>query len=117
MEGRLEGQQNNALNMLYFNKGSMPSRDEKDSQKELLEKREVAREQTHKGAYIVCHGSPSIRDCRILDLSPKGARLWLADIENVPKFFELHTPEGEAFLCELKRRKADHIGVQFLERN
>ena len=41
----------------------------------------------------------------------------MADIENVPKFFELHTPEGEAFLCELKRRKADHIGVQFLERN
>jgi hypothetical protein len=35
----------------------------------------------------------------------------------VPKFFELHTPEGEAYLCELKRRKADHIGVQFLERN
>lgn len=110
------GETNNALKMLYFNKGAMPSRDGNDSQKELLEKREVAREQTHTGAYIVCHGSPSIRDCRILDLSPKGARLWLADIDGVPKFFELHTPEGEAFLCELVRRKADHIGVQFLER-
>ena len=45
------------------------------------------------------------------------ATIWLADIAGVPKFFELHTPEGEAYLCELKRRKADHIGVQFLERN
>jgi hypothetical protein len=94
----------------------MPSKDVNRSQRELLEKREVAREQVQTGAYIVCHGSPGVMDCRILDLSPKGARLWLADTAGVPKFFELHTPEGEAYLCELTRRKTDHIGVQFLER-
>ena len=94
----------------------MPSKDVDRSQRELLEKREVEREQVQSGAYIVYHGSPGVMDCRILDLSQKGARLWLADIDGVPKFFELHTPEGDAFLCELVRRKADHIGVQFLER-
>ena len=103
--------------MLYYCKDTMPSREESGSQKELLERRGSAREQAHSGAYIVCHGSPDVVDCRILDLSPTGARLWLADTAGVPKFFELHTPGGEAYLCELKRRKADHIGVQFLERN
>lgn len=103
--------------MLYNLKGMMPSREEDGSQKELLERRGEAREEAQSGAYIVCQGSPGVMDCRILDLSAAGARLWLADTASVPKFFELHTPEGEAYLCELKRRKADHIGVQFLERN
>jgi len=102
--------------MLYFFKDEMPSREENGSQKELLERREAEREQTHAGAYIVCQGGPGVMDCRILDLSPKGARIWVQDTAGVPKFFELHTPEGDAFLCELVRRKADHIGVQFLER-
>jgi len=95
----------------------MPSREESGSQKELTDRREAAREQTRSGAFIVCQGSPGVVDCRILDLSSRGARLWVADIAGVPKFFELHTPEGEAYLCELVRRKADHIGVQFLQRS
>lgn len=100
--------------MLYIHKDAMPSADENS---ELKDRRAVEREQTHAGAYIVCQGRPNVTDCRILDLSPKGARIWLSDTAGVPKFFELHTPDGEAFLCELIRRKADHIGVQFLERN
>jgi hypothetical protein len=105
-----------ALNMLYFPKDETPLREADGSQKELADRREADREQTHSGAYIVCQGNAGVLDCRILDLSPKGARLWVEDTAGVPKFFELHTPEGEAFLCELKRRKADHIGVEFLER-
>ena len=103
--------------MLYIYKDTMPSREENGSQKELLERRGAARERAHSGAFIVCNGSPSVVDCRILDISAAGARLWLADTAGVPKFFELHTSEGEAYLCELTRRKADHIGVQFLERS
>jgi hypothetical protein len=102
--------------MLYYYKDAMPSRDEERSQRELPERREADREQTHSGAYLVCQGSPKVMDCRILDLSPKGARIWLPDTASVPKFFELHTPEGESYLCEMTRRKADHIGVQFLQR-
>ena len=101
--------------MLYYFKDAMPSNEEQ-SRRELPERREAEREEIHAGAYIVCQGQPNIMDCRILDLSDKGARIWLADTAGVPKFFELHTPEGEAYLCELKRRKADHIGVQFLQR-
>lgn len=100
--------------MLYIYKETMPSRDENS---ELKDRREVDREPSHAGAYIVCQGRPNVTDCRILDLSPRGARIWLPDTAGIPKFFELHTPDGEAFLCELIRRKADHIGVQFLERN
>ena len=103
--------------MLYSNKSVMPSREESGSQKELTDRREAPREQTRAGAFIVCQGSPGVVDCRILDLSSRGARLWVSDIAGVPKFFELHTPEGEAYLCELVRRKADHIGVQFLQRS
>jgi len=103
--------------MLHFYKKAMPSRDADASQKELLEKRATTREPARTGAYIVCHGGPGVMDCRVLDLSPAGARLWLADTAGIPKFFELHMPDGEAYLCELKRRKADHIGVQFLERS
>lgn len=105
---------NKALSMLYIYKEAMPSRDENS---ELKDRREVEREEAHSGAYIVCQGRPNVMDCRILDLSPRGARIWLTDIAGIPKFFELHTPDGEAYLCELVRRKADHIGVQFLERN
>lgn len=105
-----------ALNMLYFFKDEMPSSEADGSRREVPDRRQAAREESHSGAYIVCQGSPGVVDCRILDLSPKGARLWVEDTAGVPKFFELHTPEGEAFLCELKRRKADHIGVQFLQR-
>ena len=102
--------------MLYYYKDAMPSRDENDSQRELPERREAPREESHAGAYIVCQGGPGVMDCRILDISVKGARIWLPDTAGVPKFFELHTPEGDSFLCELTRRKADHIGVQFLQR-
>jgi len=103
--------------MLYFHKDKMPSREEDRSRKkELLDRRETDRDETHSGAYLVCQGSPSVMDCRILDLSSKGARIWVPDTAGIPKFFELHTPEGEAYLCELIRRKADHIGVQFLQR-
>ena len=102
--------------MLYFFKEAMPSRDENSTQREIPDRREVPRDSEQSGAYLVCQGSPTVLDCRILDMSPKGARIWLPDTSGVPKFFELHTPEGEAYLCELKRRKADHIGVQFLQR-
>lgn len=102
--------------MLYIFKDGMPSSKEDSSQNEVTDRREAEREQAHSGAYLVCQGSSGVVDCRILDLSPKGARIWVSDTSGVPKFFELHTPEGEAYLCELVRRKADHIGVQFLQR-
>lgn len=103
--------------MQYDYKEGMPSAEGSGSAKEVPDRREAEREQTHSGAYILCQGNAGVIDCRILDMSPKGARIWVSDIGGVPKFFELHTPEGEAYLCELKRRKSDHIGVQFLQRN
>lgn len=64
-------------------------------------------------------GGQEKRQCLVLDQSEIGARLRLDDPEilaELPKFFQLHTSEGVAYLCELKRRESDHVGVEFLHR-
>jgi hypothetical protein len=67
------------------------------------------------GAYVTFRSGAEELACHIIDISSKGARLRLADVSTLPKFFELHTPEGEAYLCEIIRRKSDYVGVEFLQ--
>ena len=79
------------------------------------DRRGSERQQTRLGAFLIFRNGAEQMACQIIDMSPKGARLRVADSSTLPKFFELHTPDGEAFLCELKRRKPDHVGVEFLQ--
>lgn len=80
--------------------------------KPLLDRRSAVREPANNGAYITFQNQKM--GCEILDISERGARIRVSDIDDLPKFFELHTVDGEAFLCEVKRRKPDEAGVQFL---
>ena len=83
----------------------------------LAERREAERRRARVGAYVTFRSGAEELSCHIIDISSKGARLRLADVSALPKFFELHTPSGEAFLCEIIRRKSDHVGVEFLQRS
>ena len=88
-----------------------------DSREGLPERREAERRKARVGAYITFRNGAEELACHIIDISTKGARLRAADVASLPKFFELHTPAGEAFLCEIIRRKSDYVGVEFLQRS
>ncbi len=81
----------------------------------MAERREAERRRARVGAYVTFRTGAEELACHIIDISSKGARLRLADVSTLPKFFELHTPEGEAYLCEIIRRKSDYVGVEFLQ--
>lgn len=83
----------------------------------LAERREAERRRAKVGAYITFRSGAEELACHIIDISSKGARLRSADVSTLPKFFELHTPGGEAYLCEIIRRKSDYVGVEFLQRS
>ena len=89
------------------------------------DRRRSEREEVFEDAYIRyrCQhgwsGGQEKRQCLVLDQSEIGARLQLDNPEvlaELPKFFQLHTSEGVSYLCELKRRGSDHVGVEFLHR-
>lgn len=88
-----------------------------DGREGLAERREAERRKARVGAYITFGSGAEELECHIIDISTKGARLRSADVSTLPKFFELHTPAGEAFLCEIIRRKSDYVGVEFLQRS
>jgi hypothetical protein len=77
-----------------------------------MERRVADRNASDQSAHIAFHNNEM--DCHLVDISMKGAQIRVANGNDVPNFFELHTPAGEAFLCEVKHRKQDTIGVQFL---
>lgn len=77
-----------------------------------MDRRESDRDSTDQGAHIAFQNNEM--DCHLVDISVKGAQIRVANVASVPNFFELHTPAGESFLCEVKHRKQDTIGVQFL---
>ncbi|MDH3700745.1 MAG: PilZ domain-containing protein [Alphaproteobacteria bacterium] len=77
-----------------------------------MERRDAERGSSDQNAHIAFQNSEM--DCQLVDISIKGAQIRVANGNEVPNFFELHTPAGEAFLCEVKHRKQDTIGVQFL---
>ena len=78
------------------------------------QRRQSPRRQVIKGALIIFkQGNCSMR-CRILDLSDTGAMLAPTDIVLCPREFVLKPDVGESRNCEVKWRKPDRIGVQFL---
>ena len=83
----------------------------------LAERREAERRRARVGAYITFGSGAEEQSCQIIDISSRGARLRAADAASLPKFFELHAPGGEAYLCEIIRRKPDYVGVEFLQRS
>ena len=83
-----------------------------DGEKLVPDRRSAIRETANSGAFITFQNQKM--GCEILDISDRGARIRVSDGNGLPKFFELHTADGEAFLCEVKRRKSDEAGVQFL---
>lgn len=76
------------------------------------DRRESDRDSKDQSAHIAFQNNEM--DCHLVDISVKGAQIRVANGASVPNFFELHTPAGEAFLCEVKHRKQDTLGVQFL---
>ena len=80
------------------------------------DRRRAVRQETRQGAYVSYQSGQAKQHCQILDLSENGARLGFADTADLPKFFQLHTVDGDTYLCELKRREPDHVGVEFLHR-
>ena len=80
----------------------------------MSESRNVFRYKTHRSAKILPDNGRAI-ECLVRDLSTKGARLEVADPDQVPEhFFLLIQGSSERFRCRRVWQIETIIGVQYL---
>jgi hypothetical protein len=77
------------------------------------EHREVPRRTTLKGGRIVFNSSYSTLDCKVRNLSPKGAKLVFASVVGVPDSFELIFEDRTRRPCRVIWRRLNELGVEF----
>ena len=78
------------------------------------ERRGSPRKRTIRRASIVIDGMAEVMEGTILDISETGAKIRPADIAAMPPRFELRCGFGRSYRCEVVRRSAFYLGVQFL---
>ena len=85
------------------------------SDSDTSNRRVTDRRKTLKSAKIVFNNKQSVLDCFVRDLSDTGARLTVADLLAVPKYFTLQFHDGTTHDCERVRAQGQEIGVRFLK--
>jgi len=77
--------------------------------------RKNARKALGYSAWIVIPGAP-IQPCHIEDASDGGAKLIVADEENIPQLFKLMlSPTAQTYReCEVRWRRIGQIGIRYL---
>lgn len=78
------------------------------------DRRRSPRKRTIRRASIVIDGKAGIMEGTILDMSETGAKIRPADITAMPPRFELRCGFGRTYRCEIVRRSAFYLGVQFV---
>jgi hypothetical protein len=72
------------------------------------------RRQTNQDAWLAIDGSFATRKCKVLDLSPGGAKLRVEDAQFVqPRFLLKLTRSDQGRPCRVVWRKGSTIGVEF----
>jgi hypothetical protein len=79
------------------------------------EKRRIPRQRVLKGAQIRFHGRSAAIDCVVRDSSKIGARLFVESPFGIPDRFELAQKGAAPRFCRVVWRKANQIGVEFLD--
>ena len=79
------------------------------------DRRASPRIRTIRRASILVDGKSNIMDGMVLDMSETGAKIRPADIASLPSRFELRCGFGRSYRCEIVRRSAFYLGVQFVD--
>ncbi|WP_244510102.1 PilZ domain-containing protein [Rhizobium sp. AC27/96] len=77
-------------------------------------KRQALRSRAFLGASIVLGHGTSTLDCLVKDISATGARLAVENAIAVPEVFVLRISDGRSFLCRVRWRRINAVGVQFM---
>jgi two-component system nitrate/nitrite response regulator NarL len=78
------------------------------------DRRGSPRKRTIRRASIVIDGRAEVMEGTILDMSETGAKIRPANIAALPARFELRCGFGRTYRCEIVRRSAFYLGVQFV---
>ena len=79
------------------------------------DRRRSPRTKTIKGGEIVFNDNQCLSECVILDMSEGGAALQPSDALNFPPRFLLRFKFGPTYACEVCWKKANKIGIRFLD--
>ena len=88
-----------------------------EAQDELkVEARKVQRMPAYLGGKIIFSQNYCVFDCLIKNISPKGARITIESVRNVPDSFKLYIARYEkVFQCKTQWRGTGQLGVSFSE--
>jgi PilZ domain len=80
----------------------------------MEEHRKEPRQRTLKAATIMIAGK-SVIDCKVRNLTHKGASLEIGSLVGIPAMFELSIPVDNLTLkCRVRWRKSNQIGISFI---
>jgi hypothetical protein len=80
----------------------------------MEEQRKEPRQRTSKPAKIIVDGKSAI-DCKVRNLTHKGASLEVGSVVGIPAMFELSIPvDNLTRKCRVKWRKSNQIGICFI---
>jgi hypothetical protein len=80
----------------------------------MEEHRKEPRQRTLKAATIIIAGKLVI-DCKVRNLTYKGASLEVGSLVGIPAMFELSIPvDNLTRLCRVRWRKSNQIGISFI---
>jgi two-component system nitrate/nitrite response regulator NarL len=79
------------------------------------DRRASPRKRTIKRASILIDGRPEVMNGMVLDMSETGAKIRPANMAQLPSRFELRCGFGRTYRCEIVRRSAFYLGVQFVD--
>ncbi len=73
-----------------------------------------ARKRTLLGAKIIFNDGHSVYDCLVRNLSDTGAMIQIENPLAAPNTFDLQLSDNRLLACEVRWRKINSIGVQFV---
>ncbi len=81
------------------------------------ENRQTQRRTTLKGGRIVFNAGRSTIDCKVRNLSPRGAKLQVASVVGIPDTFDLVLDGTSRQPCRVAWRTLKELGVEFRNEN
>ncbi len=73
-----------------------------------------ARKRTLLGAKIIFNDGHSVYDCLVRNLSDTGAMIQIENPLAAPNTFDLQLSDNRVLACEVRWRKINSMGVQFV---
>lgn len=73
-----------------------------------------ARKRTLLGAKIIFNDGHSVYDCLVKNLSDTGAMIQIENPLAAPNTFDLQLSDNRVLACEVRWRKINSMGVQFV---